>query len=184
MRQAEPCVAGVNVVQARKAMEKILSAELVARAMERLAPADREVYLNATPVSWVPLRIVTDFTEALSAESGWSVDRIVKESAKRATEDLMNGLWRVLLRFTSDDAIISRTPVIYGKTYNVGQLASHIVGTRATVTLTDWPTIPDAQITGLGMGIETVLRCAGRKDVKLTWKRTPQGAVYDVNWRG
>lgn len=183
MRDGEPALAGVNVIQARKALVKLIGEAAVARAIARLPPADRQRYEEATAVSWVPLRVVTALTTLYAEEAGWTEERVARESARLVTEELMNGLWRVLLRFTSDEAIISRTPVIYGKTYNVGELTSEIIGNRAVVTLTRWPTIPDTQIVGLGGGIETVLRCAGRKDVRMSWRRTPAGATYELSWR-
>lgn len=180
----EPAVSGTNVLQARKALEKHVGVEPVARAIAQLAPKDREIYLGVTALSWVPLRIVEDATRLYAVELGWTPEKVVRETARLAVIDLMNGLWRVILRFTTDQALVSRTPLIYGKTYNVGALTSEIPEPgKVRLELTGWPSVPDLQLIGLGSGIETVLACAGRKAPRLTWKRTPDGAEYRGSWR-
>ena len=54
----------------------------------------------------------------------------------------------------------------------------------ATLTQSGWPEISDLQIIGVAAGVETVLRCAGREGVKLTWRRTPTGVEISATWRG
>jgi len=54
---------------------------------------------------------------------------------------------------------------------------------RGEVELVDWPDAPEWVLRGAGIGIETVLRAAGRKDVRVAGKRTPQGVEYLATWK-
>ena len=51
------------------------------------------------------------------------------------------------------------------------------------VELVDWPELPEWPLRGTRIGIETVLRVAGRKDVKVEGRRTKTGASYLASWR-
>lgn len=179
-------MSGANIILTRRALETLVGAELVARALASLPRESAEAYTGVTPVGWVPVRIVDAVTQAVAAaaaSSEWTPERLSEESARLGVESLMKGLWRVILRFTSDEALVARTPLIYSKTFNVGRLESIIPRPGiAEVTHSGWATITDLQIVGLGAGIQTVLRCAGRKDAKVSVKRTPTGAFFTGTW--
>lgn len=90
----------------------------------------------------------------------------------------------MLLRLTSDSALVSRTPVLYAKSYNRGRLVASIVfGGRGHVELLDWPDVPDWPIRGTQAGIETGLEIAGRRNVRVEPTRTRTGASFHVTWR-
>jgi hypothetical protein len=104
--------------------------------------------------------------------------------ARISIERTMRTLWRVLLRLTTDQALVSRTPVIYGKSYNRGRLEAHITESgRAEIRLLDWPAAPEWPLRATKIGIETVLRIAGRQDVRIIYTRTPDGAGYTATWK-
>jgi hypothetical protein len=79
---------------------------------------------------------------------------------------------------------VSRTPVIFSKSYNRGRLVASIPSAgRGEVQLVDWADVPDWPLRGTRAGIETGLRIAGRQHVYVECKRTPTGASYLVTWR-
>jgi hypothetical protein len=178
----EPSVNGTNVVLSRRVMESLVGADVVARAIASLPREVTEAYENVG-VGWVPVPVVDAATHAIARQSGWTAERLVRESARQSVETLLRGLWRVMLRFTSDEALMARTPLLYSKTFNAGRLESRFENARhADVTQSGWPGISDLQLLGLATGIETVLRCAGRIDAKVIWKRTPTGASFTATW--
>lgn len=180
-----PSVHGAQVLSARVALEKMLGPEVVARAIASLPAATREAYVGVTSVGWLPIDVFDAFLHAAAREGDRDVTKMVREQSIASAEALLNGLWRSLLRFTSDDALVARTPTIYGKTFNTGRLMSRIDRPGiAEIQQTGWPEIPDLHVAGLAAGIETVLRCAGRESVKVVWKRTPTGVDYTATWRG
>jgi hypothetical protein len=178
----EPSVNGTNVVLARRAMEALVGADVVARAIASLPRETAEAY-TSVGLGWVPVTVVDTVLGAIASEAGWSAERLTRESSRASVETLLGGLWRVMLRFTSDEALIARTPLLYSKTFNVGRLESEFLSMRhAEVTQSGWPGISDLQLIGVATGIETVLRCAGRQDVKVICKRTPPGASFTATW--
>lgn len=54
---------------------------------------------------------------------------------------------------------------------------------RADLSLSGWPGVPRTELVGLATGIETVLRCAGRSEVKVDWDRRPDGAAFVATWQ-
>ncbi len=180
----EPSVNGANVILNRRALETLVGVEVVARALASVPHELSDAYANVTAVGWVPVRAVEAVVGAVAAaEPAWTPERLCQETARFAVQNLMNGLWRVILRFTSDSALVARTPLLYSKTYNVGRLESIIPRPGiAEVTQSGWPEITDLQLVSLAAGIETVLRCAGRSDARVTFKRTPMGASFTGLW--
>lgn len=179
-----PSMSGTTILGTRRVFEELLGTDTVLRALARLSPASREQYTSITPLTWLPVTVVDEMLFALEAESGVSSEKLLEESTRRTQERLLHTVYRVLMRLTTDEALISRTPTFYAKSYSVGKLSSTFPAPgEAIVTLTEWPTIPDTQLKGLAYGIETTLRCAGRKDARSHAKRIPEGAVYHCTWK-
>jgi hypothetical protein len=90
----------------------------------------------------------------------------------------------MLLRLSSDEALIKRTPMIYSRSRNVGELSARIVEPgRAELKLTEWPEITDRQMRSVGVGIESVIALTGRRSVQMRCTRTASGAVFDLRWQ-
>lgn len=164
-------------------MSELVGAEVVARALTSLPADARETYESATSVGWVPLPAVDAMMAAVARESGWDPSRLSYETSRVSVERLLRGLWRVILRFTSDEALVARTPLIYSKTFDTGRLESRIPRPgHAEVVQSGWVDIPDVHLVGLAGGIDAALRAAGRANVRVTWKRTPTGAAFTATW--
>lgn len=164
-------------------MAELVGAEPVARALASLPAPAREAYESATSVGWVPVPAVDAFMAAVAKESGWELSKLAYESSRRSVERLLGGLWRVILRFTSDEALVARTPLIYSKTFDTGRLESRIPRSgHADVVQSGWPEIPDVHLIGLAAGIDAALRSAGRENVKVAWRRTATGASFTATW--
>ena len=54
---------------------------------------------------------------------------------------------------------------------------------RAELALSDWPGVPEIAQRGLRVGVETVLRVAGRQNVRVTSEARPDGALFHASWR-
>jgi hypothetical protein len=88
------------------------------------------------------------------------------------------------LRLTTDKALISRTPVIFGKSYDRGRLEADIPKPgHGEILLLDWPDVPPWPLRATRIGVQTVLSIAGRKDVRVECTRTAAGAHYIATWR-
>jgi hypothetical protein len=134
--------------------------------------------------SWIPLGDAEAALARLAEVTGRDAAALHVDLARVSIERAFKTFWRLLLRFTTDEALVSRTPVIFGKAYNRGRLVPRIPEPgRGEVTLVDWPNAPEWPLRGTRIGIETVLKVASRRDVRVEGKRTPTGAQYLATWR-
>lgn len=157
----------------------------VNRALDALTEAMRAEIAQAMPIAWVPVSSFIAYNEALAKELGTAVDVTHGELARIAIEKMIGTLWRPLLRLTGDEQLVSRTPVLYQRSYDTGALTSRFFpGNAAEASVSGWPDMPEFCIRGLRIGISTVLTLAGRKDVRIASHPTPDGALCEVSWRG
>jgi hypothetical protein len=183
-RRDEPCISGALTCTLREVANDLLGAQTVARALERVPESLRSAYENAVPVGWIPLPVVEAAFTELAAEDGTTIAELHERVARRSIELTMRRFWRVLLRVTTDSALVSRAPAIFTRSYNRGRVEARVVSPgRGEVRLHDWPHAPDWPLRGTRVGIEVGLGVAGRRNVQATCTRTANGAVFLVSWR-
>lgn len=180
----EPSTSGTAVRDLGWALGEIAGRERVQVALARLPREVREAFVHGPAMPWVPLRVTTAVVDAIAAEAGLDAEDLVDRAIRRSTERTLSTVWRVLLRFTSDKAILDRTPMMWERTRNVGRLEVVSLEPGCSVLKVEgWPGMPQRHARILAINIETVLQCAGRECVRCHWKRTPDGAVYQTTWR-
>lgn len=181
---AEPSAAGATIQGLRRALEEIVGVNVVASALKKLPAKVREDFDPVTPMTWVPLSSSNMVVEYIAAEACRNSDDLMDEAVRRTAEQMFRTSWRLLLRFTTDHALIARTPVIYSKWRNIGALESNLLGQgRSEILLRGWPGVSERNVRTLAVSIETVLRLAGRRAVRIEYTRTPDGARYLAFWR-
>jgi hypothetical protein len=182
-QKAEPSVSGTVVRQHLDALTEAHGAAAVSAALATLSASEREHLTSALATDWVPLSTLEAFYEAAAPQVGKRVADLQREMGARGVEQRLKTVWRVLLRFTSDEALVARTPIFYAKTYDTGRLSSRVVSPgRGEIELTDWPGAPDFVRRGLSVGIATVLRLAGRKNVGVADEKRKDGALFVATW--
>lgn len=180
----EPSAGGSGLLEVRHAIEDRYGAEKVRAGLARMPSPHRERYESMTPFSWVPLDTSWAAIEAVAEEVGEDPERLYDWAIRAGVERSFKTVWRVLLRFTSDEALVARTAVIYAKSRNVGKMTAHITGPgRGEQVVTEWPGMHERHIRGLALSVETVLRLAGRESVKVTSHPTRDGAVIKASWK-
>jgi hypothetical protein len=183
-KTAVPCASGMAVLDMRWAIEKMLGPSILKLALERVTPAAREEYTHATPLSWVTYTTLAEVHDAVATVTRMNAMVLADKLARLTVERSFTTVWRIFLRFTSDEAIIVRTPAFYAKSRSVGYMASRILEPgRSESIVSGFPTIPDRDIVILAASIETVITLAGRKDVKSKGERTPDGARFITRWQ-
>lgn len=181
---AEPSAAGATIQTLRRVLEDMVGVNVMASALKKLPAKVREEFDPVTPMSWVPLTSTIAAVECIAAEAKRHPDELMDEAVRRAAEQMFRTSWRLLLRFTTDAALIARTPVMYSKWRNVGMLESNLLGPgRSEILLRGWPGVSERNVRTLGVSIETVLRLAGRRAVRIEWTRSSDGARYLAFWR-
>jgi hypothetical protein len=180
-----PCAAGMAILDMRWAIEKIIGADKMREALDRVSSAAREEFTHATAVSWVTYTTLAEVHDAVATVA--QVDPLVLADrvARLTVERSFTTVWKVFLRFTSDEAIITRTPAFYARSRNTGKMATRIIARGLSESIvSEFPTIPDRDIVILSASIETVLTLAGRSGVKSKGERIRDGAKFVTRWNG
>jgi hypothetical protein len=178
------CVAGVVMLDVTRELEDMLGSEYVALARAALTHEQRVELEEVTAVSWVRMSTSSAFIDAMGAVSGRDPEPLIDEAARRATVRTFKTVWRMLLRLTSDEALVKRTPMIYARGRNVGQLEARLIAPgTAELYLTRWPDPPPRQIRLIGISTEVVVGLAGRREVRTECERKRDGARIVLRWR-
>jgi hypothetical protein len=179
-----PSASGISALDLRAALEEIVGKEVMAQALGALPAETRSEFIDITALSWVPFATITRVVDAIATASRKNPEKLIDEAVRRSTERTFKTVWRVMLRFTTDAALIARTPVVYSLSRNVGRLTARIKSPgKSEITLADWPGVSARQVRTLGISISTVLTLAGRKEVALTSTPTADGALFHLTWK-
>ena len=103
--EGAPRASGALIAKERAVLEGIVGAEVVVRALDRLPPALRSEYEDITALTKIPTSTVEAVYHAVAQETGRDVYRLHREIVRGGVEQAMKTIWRVLLKFTSDQAI-------------------------------------------------------------------------------
>jgi len=174
---------GTSFLDLLAAYEELVGKDVVDAARAKLSlDAQREIEV-VTPLSWVPVAIVGDLIDRVAEEAGQDAEVLLDRAVRRATQRTLATVWRVMLRFTSDDALVARTPLFYAKSRNKGRLlARKTAPGRAEIELVDWPDVSARHIRTIAISIATVVEAAGRGKVDIAWLPSRGGATYHVSW--
>jgi len=184
MEEDVPRASGALIAKERAILEGLVGADVVTRALKTVPPDQREQYETITAMTKIPTDVVETVYYAVADEADRDVFKLHREIVRGAVEDAMRSIWRVLLRFTSDSALVRRTPLFFSKGLSRGKLESRLLEPgRAEVRLTGWADVSDMQINGIGAAVEAIMSCAGRSVVRVESDRTLDGAVLLVSWR-
>lgn len=181
---APASISGPLACGLRDVAAELVGDEVVRRAIARLAADVRTRYETATAIEWMPIAVMEEAFSAIADELGTDVASLHERVATVSVERTFRTVWRVLLRLTTDKALVSRTPVVFARSYNRGRLTAEVPRPgRSEITLFDWPNVPAWPQRATRIGIATVLRVAGRSDVRVEMAPTPTGARYVATWR-
>lgn len=180
----EPCTTGIAARDFQWALRSVVGDDVFEEILGSIPREARDAVRAAATAAWVPLAHIGEVIDEACRRTRLDEDALLTRTTRMSTERTLNTVWRVLLRMTSDDAIITRTPLLWKRTRNVGELTVTDHGRGfGTLEVTGWPGMSRRSALILSVNIETVLTCAGRRGVRVEWGRTPDGARYQVTWR-
>lgn len=183
MSQArEPSIYGAVIAQTRAVLVEIVGRDAYAAALATLPRADAEAYAQANALDWVPVRVVEAVARACGETTGRDWQSLNDEVSRLGSRRAFGTLWRVFLRFTSDEALMSRGPTIFGKTYSHGRVHADFSGRGTARVVLEWPGVPDLVIRTLRVAIEELLVAGGRARVRVVAERAARGATYQCSW--
>lgn len=179
---SEPSVYGAIIAQTRAVLIERIGREAYSEALATLPAADAERYDRANALDWVPIRVIEAIARAAGEVTGrdWQVlnDEVSRIGSRRA----FGSVWRIFLRFTSDEALMTRGPTIFGKTYSHGRVHCEFSEHGTARIVLDWPQAPELAVRTLRVAIEELLAAGGRTRVKVNVERTVRGATYQCLW--
>lgn len=176
-------VSGAVMTDQFHVMREMVGDEAMEKALLRLSDDDAHECQTLTAVGWYRCDAVTNYLFAVADEVGRSRDAFYDEVVQEGVRRTFNSIWRILLRITTDAAIVKRVPMIYSKTYDNGAMTARIPEPgRGEAIVTGWPDIPSCEIRALAVATRTVMEVAGRQNVVARWERTGDGARLMVSW--
>ncbi len=177
-------VLGAAVMARLRALEAVAGGDVVSRARATLAPDVREALTSVRAIAWVPLESVEALTDAVATALGRQPERFHDEIMRRSVDDAFGSIYRFVLTLASDDWLVARTPQIFRRTREIGDLVSEIHAPgRARLVLTGWPRMRDRYARQVAIGVERLLTLTGRREVRIAHSLTPDGATFDATWR-
>ena len=168
----------------RAVVEEQFGTAPIERALTRVAPDVRAEYEQLSSIAWV--RASTDYIvhDAIAAVLGREPLAFHEQTLRTAMARSFKTIWRVLLRLTSDEALVVRVPGIYRRTRNVGQMVVNASARgSAELALIQYPAIVSRDIRSIGVGLEVVLSLTGRTAARAAARPTADGAIFTVTWR-
>src|SRR5215469_3929508 len=107
----------------RAVIEEQFGSVPIAKALTSVAPDVRAEYEQLSSIAWV--RATTDYVvhDAIAAVLDREPLAFHEQTLRAAMARSFKTIWRILLRVTSDEALIARAPSIYRRTRNVGEMA-------------------------------------------------------------
>lgn len=179
-----PMLAGQSARDMMWALEQTLGREVVAAGLARVPEAERRAYADATPLEWVPYETVVTVHQAIAVAGQTTMEAMIEEAVPFAVRRSFKTVWRLFLRFTSDEALIKRTPLIYARSRSRGAMEARVLEPgKAVAEVRGWSGIPPRDVLALSVGIRELLKIAGRDEVIVRGKATPDGARFDIRWR-
>jgi hypothetical protein len=181
---SEPQIAGTMMLQHRQVMEERFGKARVVSAIATLSEPMRAELARALPTNWVRLDALQALYDAVSHETGVGIEELHSAVTRESTARTVRTVWRMLLRLSNDNTLVTRTPEMYKKAFSIGQVQSRLVEPgHSENLLTGWPEVPDFVLRQVRVATEEVLVLAGRSEIRVDVERRPDGACYSVTWR-
>jgi hypothetical protein len=180
-----PSISGISALDCFAVLEQLVGSSAFARGREELPPEMLRELESINAVSWVSNETVNRLVDEVARAAARDPEELIDKAVRISAERMFKTVWRILLRMTSDEALIKRTPLIYARSRNTGQLSSRLVAPQhSEVQLSGWPEVSDRTLRTIGVGIQCVVELAGRHDVRMSHARTATGGRYDIYWKG
>lgn len=179
----EPRSSGAMLLNLWLALREIVGAEAYEAGLASLAESEREEIVSAQAISWVRMRTSFALVEAAAKAAKRDPEKVYDEAVKRSVVLTYRGVWKVLLRFTSADALLTRASMMYSKSRNWGKMSAALLGPgRAELRVTEWPQMHDRWIRSIAISSATILELTGQRKAEYSYNQTRDGAVIRMRW--
>ena len=176
-------ISGAMVRSHIAALQTRVGPALYDQLFNQLGREDQEDLRLVTPLSWVRIDALERLYTLLAPSQKLSVAELHTQIASQVVGQAVTTIWRALLRLTSDNLLVSKTPVIFKRAYQQG--SAKVIKSQpreAEIEVQDWPEMSEFALRGLRVGIESTLRAAGRSNPRGVGRRTREGAIIRLEW--
>jgi hypothetical protein len=182
--RGEVQVSGTVILDQIDLLKEMYGAAVVERARELLPRPLRAELDGLLRGGWCSTVAATTFKKTVADLVREEPLALQRKVVRVAIERTLNTVWRFLMRQISDERLVRRAPVLYGKSFNRGSLEFREWRPGvAIMELRGWPEIPEFDLVGLMTGIQTVLELGGRKEVHVEHSRKSDLVVIESRWR-
>jgi hypothetical protein len=179
----EPRVSATLILDQVRLIKDIYGEPLVREAVGSLPAGVRQEIAELLPGRWCSVETPRIFKQAVADRLGEPLLPFHRHTVRLGVERTLNTFWRFFMRQLNDDHLIRRTPILYSRTFDRGELRFISTADRhALLELHGWPTIPEFDLVGLGGGIEAVLSLAGRVEPHVTTTRRGVIVRFVLEW--
>jgi hypothetical protein len=180
----EPRVSSTLILDQIKLMKDLYGAEAVAAARQSLAPALREEIDALLPGGWCSLETARVMKEAVASIVDEPLMTLQRRVVRVGIERTLHTVWRFFIRRLSDENLARRTPLLYSRSFDRGELRFMSVRDgEVQLELHGWPAIPEFDLVALATGVETVLSIAGRPEPRCFWSRRGLVVYMRALWK-
>jgi hypothetical protein len=163
-----PSVSGSVIRANRRALGQVVGEDLV-RSVFAAEPR-YAFWEEATGVEWLELGVVEESLRAVAAKANRDPVAMNVEITRIGAEQTLRTIWRVLLRFTSTQALVARAGILYARAFNTGRIVFEAGAPgEGSLRIVDWASPPRFHMFALAAGIETVLQLTGRADARVRY---------------
>jgi len=178
-----PRVSGAVILTQIGSLIELYGRDTYDRALARLPDGPRRDVEELLAIGWIPASTAQLLKDAVAALVGRTSEEVQVQVVRASLGQIINVFWRLLLRHVSDEALVKRTPLLYSRTFDRGELVAQVIGPgHASFELLGWPDVSDYDILGLATGIAFVLEHAGRKGAAGRWSRSGGRVIFEVSW--
>ncbi len=138
-------------------------------------------WTEATGIEWIDAELVAEGVFALARAAERDPEPLNAAATRIGTAQSFRTVWRMMLRLTSDEALIARSGLLYARAFDTGRVDYERVREgHALLRLSGWPNPPRIHMVGLAAGIETMLRIAGRPAATVSYQVVESEHRFEV----
>lgn len=177
-------VAGTHILDQMEILRELHGEAPLRRALESLPEDLKHELETLTRGGWCSVDAARVYKAAVAGIVEEEPLALQRRVVRAGIERTFGSVWRSLLGLLSDGRLARAAPMIYGRTFDRGQLAlTDMFPGGCLLTQSGWPEIDEFDLTGLVSGIEAALGVAGRKQVRGEWRRVDNLVEIRVSWR-
>ena len=179
-----PCLSGTILLDQIQVIVESHGRDTYDRALASLSPEHQHEIAALIAVSWIDVAVAMELKNAVARELGMDSLDFQRWVVRAAIERTISKFWRAILSLASAEAIAKRTPMLYRKTFNQGELAAiEVANGHATYELRGWHDVTDYDIVGIATGIEVALLHVNRRHGRVRIDKHTDVVHFCASWR-